>query len=58
MGSHAELKIGALNDYVSDKETHVFDKCGNKSTEVKETTQTNDQSTEVLGLKVAGTTET
>ena len=53
-----EAAILSQNDYTSHKETHTFDNCGNSTTETFTTSDTIDKSTEVLGVKVAGTTET
>ncbi|CAE7935404.1 unnamed protein product [Symbiodinium necroappetens] len=48
----------AKNDYTSHKESHSFDRCGHLTTETFTSSDTTDKSTEVLGVKLDGTTET
>ena len=56
--AHADFKIGAQNDFVQDRCEHTFQKDGNMTEDSHSEFHIVDKPTEVLGLKVGGSTET
>lgn len=57
-GAHVDFKIGTQNDFVQDRSEHTFNRDGNMIVESHSEFHIVDKSTELFGLKVAGSTET
>ena len=58
VGANVDLKIVQENDFEQKKQEHYYDKSGDTVVESHTNSHVVDKSTEILGLKVAGTTET